>query len=150
MADRIKVTGKVKWAHRLFNPETFNDKTTWNVEFYPDDIDIFYALQRQGMKNVIKKDDDGFHLKLSRPVEKPTRKGVLKFDPPKIKGPDPDEPPTSIGNDSKVEVDLSVYEHTIPGSTKKAKAIRLEGVTVTELVEYNNNKTEETVDNSYY
>ena len=149
MNEKIKVTGRGFWMNRLFNAEEYNGKFTWNFLFNPDDIDVFYALQRQGMKNTIRKDDNNSYVvRLSRKTEFTSRKGeVIKLEPPKVTGPNGEEldSNSNIPNGSKLEVILYVYEHSVPNTSKKAKAIRLESVKVTEFVENgnNNNNTED-------
>jgi hypothetical protein len=139
MAERIKVKGKIKWANGLFDLKTLTapdgrEDTFWSVSFYPDDkgLDIVYNLQSQGVKNNIRRDEDGFNINYKRPKVKKMRGEMVEFDPPYVTGPDGSKWDRSeqINQMAEAEVDLAVYSHQIPGSTKKAKAVRLEGVQV--------------------
>lgn len=146
MTEKVKLTGRVKWTNRLFNPDVnpTDGKASWSVDFYPDNQDILFTFQAQGMKNTIRKDDDGMHAIYRRPTEKMMRGELVKFDPPKVTGPDGKawDQNVMIGNGSKATVDLHIYEHNTP-TGRKAKAARLEGVQITELVPYENKKSEE-------
>jgi len=141
MAERVKLNGKVKWTNRLFEAETYTGpdgrtETSWSVLFYPDDkaLDTIYSLQSQGVKNTIRRDEEGFSIRYKRPTERKMKGEVVTFQPPVVSGPDgsPWDKNVSIGNGSAAVIDLTVYSHHIPGSTtgKKAKACRLEGVQI--------------------
>lgn len=138
----IKLKGKFKWAQHLTNPqEPFNNSDpskpkapTWNVAFYPDKeaLEVIRDLQGEGLKNVIKKDEDGYCTRFSRPVWREIKGKKEAMSPPVVTGADP----TKIGNGSEGIITLDVYEHNTPGGKTKAKAARLFGVEITTLVEY--------------
>lgn len=153
MAETIQLKGRIRWTQRLFTPDTFENKSFWSVLFVPnrDELDTILTLQGQGVKNVLKKDGDDYTITYKRPTEKKMKGEVVKFDPPVVIGPDGKQlTDNTIGNDSKATVTLTVYEHRIPGSTRKAKAVRLDKVEITELVPYEQKNSEETKSESYY
>ena len=129
-------TGKIKWA-RLVQPNKF-DK--WSVQFYPDDksLERLRELQGEGLKNVFKKDEDGWNVQLSRPTAVELRRGYKQpVTPPKVI--DKDRVPlegVQIGNGTDATVTLEVYSHPVPNSDKRAKAARLYGVRVDNLVPF--------------
>lgn len=136
MANRedVYIRGKVKWLKAV----TANDWNKWTVVVYPvaDDLEKIRDLQGQGLKNVLKKDEDGYYTTFSRPVNKVIRGKVIAFHPPKIVDKD-NQPldPTKIGNGSDATIKLEVYEHGTPGGGK-AKAARWEAARIDNLVPY--------------
>lgn len=139
-AESLILKGKCKWANRLFIPDIEYKK--WSLVLYPDtdSLEKIRDLQAEGMKNVLKKDEDGYHVAFSRPTEKVIRGKVVAFDPPTIV--DFQEQPFAgpIGNGSDVTVKLEVYQHSVPGTQKKAKAARVMSVRVDNLVPFEKEK----------
>lgn len=138
---RISVRGKCKWAHVT----RLNRYDAWSVELWPqpDDLEVIRELQAKGLKNTMRKDDDGYFIRFKRdPFKDITlRTGERKrltFVPPTVSMADGSPLPhgVSIGNGSDVTVLLEVYTHGTPGGGK-AVAARLEGVRVDNLVPFN-------------
>lgn len=135
----IFLNGKVSWVRHI-TPNKF-DK--WSCQFYPDaeSLERLRELQAEGIKNVIKKDDDGYNLQLSRPTFVEFRKGVKQgVTPPVIT--DMEGKPMegiSIGNGTDATVVCEVYSHRVPNSEKRAKAIRWMGLKIQNLVPFNPN-----------
>jgi len=154
MADRLRLKGKVYWCNGLFEAQTLTSPdgktdTFFGVLFSPDDnyLDTLYDLQRQGMKNQIGRDPDkGFTIRFKRPLEKKIRGEMVDFGPPKVKDASghPWNKDELIPNGSEATVDLIVYSHQVPNSTKKAKAVRLEEVQIVSLANVGNGATQET------
>lgn len=131
----IYLQGKAKWANRLVRPDDkFN---RWSVVLYPDQesLEKVRELQAEGVKNVIKKDEDGYNVTLSRPLQKIIRGKVIAFTPPKLVHPNKEPVVTAIGNGSDITVEMEVYSHGTP-TGGKAKAMRLESVRVDNLVPF--------------
>lgn len=130
-----KFKGKVAWV-RGNQPNKY-DK--WSIEFYPEreSLDRIRDLQAEGVKNVIKKNDDNeYHLQISRPVQIEFRKGVKEpVQPPKItyQGQPYDKP---VGNGTDGTVICEVYTHRVPNSEKRAKAMRWYGLDIDNLVPF--------------
>ena len=130
MTDFVRIKGTLKWA-RLLTPDEYDGEKFWRVTVYPDSdsLEIIHNLMKQGIKNVLKKDDEGYFMNFRRPCQM-LRQGVLKpLDTPRVTGTPANE---LIGNGSKGTVVLEVYGF----STRKGKAARLFAVDVTEFVPY--------------
>lgn len=129
--------GKVGWVRHIM-PNKF-DK--WSCQFWPDteSLERIRELQAEGVKNVIKKDDDGYNLQLSRPTTVEFRKGVKQgVTPPLIT--DMDGKPLenlAIGNGTDAVVVCEKYTHRVPNSEKRATAIRWMGLKIENLVPFN-------------
>lgn len=138
-AETIYLKGKAKWANRLFVPDIEYKK--WSLSLYPDAVSLETVrdLQAQGVKNVVKKDEDGYHVNLGRPTEKSIRGKVVAFNPPVVTDKDDNAFAGPIGNGSDVTVKMEVYSHGTPGGGK-AKAMRLAAVRVDNLVPFEQSK----------
>lgn len=130
----VYLQGKAKWA-RLQTPDPWGN---WKITLYltPDSYNQMSALKNEGVKNIIKKDEDGYHVTLRRPVNKEMRGKLQGFAPPEVINPDGTPlRDVLIGNGSDVTVKLEVYSHKTP-SGGYAKAARLQGVRVDNLVPF--------------
>ncbi len=138
MGTLTKIEGELDWT-RVVNPEEYNGKKHWSTTVHPtrDSLDVIRDLQADGIKNVVKKDDRGYYVKFSRPIQQEKKGKIVKtFQPPIVTDKDGNViDGMKIGNGSKGVVTLDVYEHAIQGGGK-AKAARLESIQITELVEY--------------
>lgn len=146
----VKFKGEVHWA-RTITPELspFTEpgkppKSQWNVQFRPDKDHLMpmMDLQSKGVKNQLKKTEDGtqYYMNFHRPTEIKARGSMVKMDPPKItlNG----EPFNELlGNGTKGEITIEIYEHGTPGGGK-SHAARFHGFDVTDLVKYEGSTTE--------
>lgn len=126
--------GKIKYIHAV----SFNKYDKWSVTFYPDpkSLEHIRDLQAEGLKNVIKKDDDGYFIQFSREPTKLMRGKVVAFTAPKVI--DREGKPfdgNKIGRGSDATIRLEVYQHPTP-SGGKAKAARFDSVRIDNLVPY--------------
>lgn len=131
----IDVYGKLKYVHVV----NFDKFGSWSLVLYPDSksLEKIRDLQAEGIKNIIKKDDDNqYFVKFRRDPTKPYKGKVIAFSAPKVVGPD-NEPMdgTKIGWGSDAIVRLDVYEHGTPAGGK-AKAARLDSLKITNLVPF--------------
>jgi hypothetical protein len=135
-----KFTGKVTWVRMV----QLNKYDKWSLNFYPDreSLDRIRDLQAEGIKNVVKKDDDGYFLQISRPSTVEFRKGVkTPVTQPRVTHSDGRSmEDVAIGNMSSGVVTCEVYSHAVPNSEKRAKAMRLYGLEVTDLVPFVSDK----------
>src|SRR5476651_1198015 len=71
--------GKAKWVRF----DKVNDWGKWTMVLYPNDKSLarIRDLQGEGVKNVIKKDDDGYYTTFSRPNSKLMRGKIVNFEP---------------------------------------------------------------------
>jgi hypothetical protein len=137
----IKVQGKVKWSQLVtLDPQYHN----WHISIYPtpDSLNTIRDLQGEGLKNVIKKDDENqYFVKFTRyPYKEYKDRGGrltrIDFAPPEIIDRDGVPYRDLIGAGSDVTLKLEVYQHAVPGTTNKAKAARLAGIMIDNLVPY--------------
>lgn len=131
----VKIKGKGKWV-RVFQPNKYGK---WSLDLYPvgADLEIMKKLKDDGVRNHLKKDDDGYYMTLSRPLSKEIRGKLTPFSPPIVLDSNgaPMEP-TPIGNGSDIVVKLEVYggKHPASGNWKAARLLSLK---VENLVPFN-------------
>jgi hypothetical protein len=132
----VKLKGKLSWV-RGTQPNKFEK---WSLNLHPDaeSLAIFRDLQVDGVKNQLKKDDDGLYFQISRPTFVEFRKGVkTPVAPPVITHADGRSMDgVSIGNGSDGVVTCEVYTHPVPNTEKRAKAMRWLSLEVTDLVPF--------------
>jgi hypothetical protein len=132
----IYVSGKVKWLRN----DSPNEWGKWTHVIYLDakSLEIIRDLQTQGIKNQMKKDEDGYYMTFSRPVTLTVKGKLVPLEPPLIVLEDGFTPiqDMRVGNGSDVTTKLEVYSHKVPNSDKKAKAIRWESTRVDNLVPF--------------
>lgn len=135
-SEDVYVKGKVSWV-KAVQP---NQWDKWQVTLHPDaeSLEVIRDLQSQGIKNVIKKDDDGYYVAFSRPTTIELRKGVLTgVTPPEVV--DANGAPmenVAIGNGSDATVKLEVYSHPTP-TGGRAKAARWAALRIDNLIPFN-------------
>lgn len=138
----VFVRGKAKWC-RLINPDTsFDSKGKWNMVLYPDDKSWteILELKKEGIRNVLKRDEDGNYTQFSRNTMKKIKGSEIPMLPPEII--DKDGNPLRnviIGNGSDVIVKLEVYYFHPPAQPKTetgTAAARIMTVRVDNLVPY--------------
>lgn len=131
------VSGKATWA-RLATPEEWEGKSYWKITLHPDpeSLEKIRDLQAEGLKNQLKKDDDGYYCTFRRPTVRKTKAGEASFGPPIVKDKEGKYfRDALIGDGSDVTLTLEVYAHGTPGGGK-AKAARLAEVKIDNLIEY--------------
>jgi hypothetical protein len=145
--ENMYLQGKGKYV-RIFEPDIQFPR--WNLLLYPDtpSLEKIKELQKAGIKNKLKKDDDGYNMTFSRPTFKENKKtGVtIPFSPPYVTDKNDLiwDRTVKIGDGSDLTIGLDVYDHGVPGTTNKAKAARLKSVRVENLVPYTAYVKEET------
>lgn len=131
----ITFSGKAKWAQRLFVADPKFQK--WSVQLYfdPESLDKFREAQvTYQLKNVLKKDDDGYYANFSRPESKRMGTRVVGFAPPKVTyNKEPYQ--GNIGNGSDITVMCELYSYKDPFG-KKGHAIRMESVRIDNLISF--------------
>jgi hypothetical protein len=136
------IQGKLSWVRVVKPDPTYN---CWKAAVHPtpESLDKIRDLQAEGLKNVLKKDEDGYYTNFRCPVSRQRKDGsVWSFPQPVVLGPDGNPMDGSIiGNGSDGTLKLEVYEHATPGGGK-AVAARLVGVKVESLVPFDPDKDE--------
>lgn len=133
--------GKCRWA-KLFSPSQYNK---WSLELNldPDSVTKVLELKRRGIRNVLKKDDEGYWITLSRNVTYKYLNQDKPNTPPVVldKEGQPWNKDKGIGNGSDVAVKVIVKEYKVPGTIDgKGIAVRLDSVKVLNLVPFDMNK----------
>lgn len=127
--------GKVKWTWT----KKLNKYNKWTCTLYPnpESLEKLRELQAEGIKNIMKKDEDGYYMVFSRPPEITLRDGRKQIlDPPVVVDQDDHYLSEMIGNGSDCTVRLEVYGGTHQASGNKYKAARLFGIKVHNLIPY--------------
>lgn len=134
----IFVQGKVSW----FKAQTTNKWNKYSTQIHPTpkDLEVIRDLQAEGLKNVIKKDEDGYFVNFTRPVSKEFRSGkIITFAPPVVTDKDGVVYDGPVGNGSDATLTIEVYEFEPPGGGK-AKAARWVAARIDNLVPYEPNR----------
>lgn len=129
-SELIKFKGRVTWA-QVVHPNKFGN---WSLNLYPDP-DSLERLRALTLKNVFKKDDDGYYLQISRQTNIEFVKGVqTALTPPKLAMADGSPVAERIGDGSICEITCELRQYKVPNSEKRGKAIRLYSLIVEDLV----------------
>lgn len=131
----VYIKGKLSWVKTQVPDEWGKWKVT--VHPTPESLEKIRELQGEGIKNVLKKDDDGYKCTFSRPTQKMVKGKVIGLTPPEVLQADGKTPLTGVlvGNGSDGTVKLEVYQHGTPGGGK-AKAARLLSIKVDNLIPF--------------
>ena len=131
----IYLQGKVSW----FRATTTNKWNKYSTQFHPNDksLEVIRELQSQGLKNNLKKDEDGWFTNFTRPVSKEYKSGkVITFTPVEVFDKDGNPFIGMVGNGSDATLKIEVYEHETPGGGR-AKAARWASARIDNLIPYN-------------
>jgi hypothetical protein len=104
----------------------------------PEDLEVIRNLQKEGVKNLEKRDEDGSYFTFSRATAIIASGKTIGMDPPTILDKDGKPFYERIGKGSDITVKLEVYKHRVPGNPNGAKAARLLTVMVDNLVPFQN------------
>ncbi|SRR5258706_6617607 len=138
-AEYVTFQGKAKWV-KVFKPNQF-DK--WSVDLYIDDTQA-ERFKSYKTRTHLRKDEDGYYVSFSRPVEKMIRGKRTALRPPTVT--DKDSVPmfdTPIGNGSDLTVTCELYSYKPPLKQEREYAIRLLGIRVDNLVPFVKSSYEE-------
>lgn len=135
----VFVKGKTKW----FRNNVLNkfDKYSHQLYIEGEDLAKVQELKERGLKNDIKKDEDGWFVSFSRPPSILVRGKVVGLLPPEVFQADGKTPmrDQNIGNGSDVTTKLEVYSHRTPGGGK-AVAARWLSSRIDNLISYQNER----------
>lgn len=132
--DIVYLSGKAKWV-RTQTPDKYGK---YGLVLYPDEPSLLkiHKMKEEGIKNVLKKDDDGYNMTFSRPQNITVRGSVKGLTPPEVLGKDNLPLRELVGNGSDVTIKLEYYGGPTPIGGKY-KAARLLAVKVDNLVPFN-------------
>jgi hypothetical protein len=127
-------SGKVSWC----NVDRVDNFGRWSLTLYPDTkaYNEIMKLKQEGLQNVIKKDDDGYYLNISRPIEVRMKTGkALALAPPVVIDSEGLNLAKKVGKGSDVTVKVEIRRYKTPRNTEGV-AVRLESVRVDNLVTF--------------
>lgn len=136
----MDVYGKVKFIHAV-NLGKFGE---WTIVIYPDNksLEVIRELQAQGLKNVMKKDDDGYYMQFKRAPQKLMRGKMVSFTAPKVVDSDGKlMDGQTVGYGSDVTVRLEVYKYGAP-SGGKSVAARWDSLKINNLIPFEVDKSD--------
>lgn len=126
--------GKLKWCQTT-KPDQFGN---WKATIYPDteSLEKIRDLQAKGLKNVLGKDEEGYHITFRRPQNKKVRGELRAYTAPIVLRADGSVCADLVGNGSDGYIKLEVYDYKNPTTGKMLKAARLVSIRVDNLVPY--------------
>lgn len=135
----VFVSGKCKWL-KAQAPNKFGN---WSHELHLDDksLNIINDLKEnkgevEGIKNVLKKDDDGYFMTFNRPQQKMVRGKVVGFAAPELLDRDGKRLyDLLVGNGSDITTKLEYYTYNKPAGGK-GSAVRWASSRVDNLVPF--------------
>lgn len=133
-SEYIFIQGKVSWLKSKMT----NKWNKYSVQIHPnaEGLEIIRGLQAEGLKNNLKKDDDGYYVNFTRPATKEFRSGkVVTYAPPDVFDTAGKPFDGGVGNGSDATLKIEVYQHETPGGGK-AKAARWVSARIDNLVPY--------------
>lgn len=134
----VDLHGKVKFIHAV----NLNKYNRWAITLYltEESLKKVREWKAEGLRNEIKRDDDGDFITFHRDPTKMIKGKVVPFLAPKVIGPDKQPMDGSkVGWGSDVTARIEVYKST-PLSTYKFFGARWDSLRVDNLVEYNPEK----------
>lgn len=130
----IYLQGKSKFARNLISVDNFDKYSVSLCSMTPASYDLISALN---VRNIIKKDEDGYSVKLSCPRSKMMKGKPVFFEPPTIIDTDGiTKKDLIIGDGSDITCKVQVYTYKPPGEQERKNAIRLASVRVDNLVPF--------------
>lgn len=132
------IPGKFMWC-RAEKPNKFGK---WSTVQYPskEGMEIVRKLKEEGLKNVVKKDEDGENITWSRDTQKMIKGKLIAFTAPIVLGADGQTPLKDYvgnGSDGVIKIAVYSYNHPIGG---KGIAARWESIRIDNLVPYNKDR----------
>jgi hypothetical protein len=138
----VYITGKCKWA-RTFNPDPTYNK--WSITIWPAnnaELTKIHDLKAKGIRNELKKDDEGYYMTFSRPLKIQLRNGGVKaMTAPITLDKDGKALTELVGDGSDVTVKLDTYGGK--GDYGKYFAARLDSIRVNNLIPYTKESMDE-------
>lgn len=130
--EEVFFKGTLKWCKHITPDHTFEPEGKWSVVIYlvGPELEKFRELQGQGIKNTLKKDEDGWYCTLSRKCTFATRGRVIQRTPPEVFRMDGDTkvPVTErVGNGSTGIAKCVVWSSPkFPGKNLRWEALRID------------------------
>lgn len=137
--EMLDIHGKVKYIHAV----SLSKYGDWSIVIYPDEksLEVIRDLQGQGLKNILKKSEDGYYVQFRRETQKLIKGQMVAFAAPRVVDKNGPMDGHKVGWGSDVTVRLELRWVTPPNSTKQVPAARWDSLRVDNLVEYDPDKT---------
>lgn len=133
--EHIYLSGKCKWCRTQTPDEYFK----WKITLWPDAESMVKVnkLKEEGIKNILKKDEDGYYITFNRPTSVMRKGKVVGMEPPIVLNKEGTAPLMElVGNGSDVTVKLEIYGGKVPTGMGSYKAARFLSVRVNNLVPF--------------
>lgn len=141
-SEYVYVQGKVSWV-KYITPDPLYNK--WSVCIHPNEegMKILQSLKMdKGIKNDFHKDEDGYYMNFSRPIDRKIKGKVVPMTPPVVLKLNPEtkkgEPieNLAIGNGSDGTLKLEVYSYPTP-TGGRGHAARFTSLMIENLIPFN-------------
>jgi hypothetical protein len=137
----IDIHGKIKYIHAV----NLNKYGVWSCTLYPDtaSLEVLRDLQSQGLKNVMKKDEEGYYMQFKRDPTKQMNGRVIAFTAPKVL--DKEGKPfdgMKVGWGSDATLRLEVYPYGGKNGIARGVAARWDAIKILNLIEFNPDKSD--------
>lgn len=134
--EEVFLKGKIKWCKHLKPDTTYEPK--WSVVMYVEgaELEKVREWQAQGIKNSVKKDEDGWFITLSRKTAIRTKQGrEIGMEPPKVIDKDGAPIVAMVGNGSDGIAKCTLWSFN-PQPGISGKALRWEALRVDNLIPF--------------
>lgn len=140
----VFLKGICKWVKHLAPDFQFEPDGKWSMVLYleGEELDKARELQSQGIKNVIKKDDDGWYITLSRKCSYEIRGKKVGREPPRVFTIEPNgitESPVleMVGNGTTGTAKCMLWgSKNFPGKNLRWEALRVDNLVPYSQVDY--------------
>lgn len=138
--EEVFLKGIIKWCKHLRPDMTF-DPGKWSVDMYIEGLELekVREWQAEGIKNKVKKDNDGWFITLSRKCSFKSKGGkIVGLEPPfvfRLEGEQKVPIVTLVGNGSVGVAKCALWSFN-PSPLISGKALRWEALRVDEFKEY--------------
>jgi hypothetical protein len=136
----VFIQGKAKW----FKAQTPNKFGNWSHDIYLNDASLKQIQElketkgeTEGIKNILKKDDDGYFMTFNRPQQKMVRGKVVGFAAPEVLDKENKRMyDVLVGNGSDITSKLEYYTYNKPAGAGKGSAVRWASTRVDNLIPF--------------
>lgn len=138
--EEVFLKGKIKWCKHI-RPDTMYPPGKWSVIMYVEgaELEKVREWQAMGIKNAVKKDEDGWFITLSRKVSITVKGHEVGLEPPKVIDKDGVPITDMVGNGSDGIAKCVLWSfNPMPGIS--GKALRWEALRVDNLIPFDSNK----------
>jgi hypothetical protein len=124
--EEVFLKGKIKWCKHIRPDATYNK---WSVTMYiaGAELDKAREWQAMGIKNTIKKDDDGWYITLSRKTSITVKNREIGLEPPHVVDKEGKPITEMVGNGSDGVAKCILWStRNYPGKNLRWEALRVD------------------------